>query len=79
MRFHLASECTTWACALAKGMSNPTGRSTPLRSSFRPEEGSTNSGADTRLRFSSRASVSWNTRLIRLIALCVWYSERCGA
>ena len=53
MRFHLARLCTTWALSPAAGTSKLTGRSTPLKSSFRPVAGSTNSGADTRFKFSA--------------------------
>ena len=55
MRFHFASDCTTCASMPAAGMSKLTGRSTPFRSSFKPVEGSTNSGADTRFRFNACA------------------------
>ena len=41
-----------------------------------PVEASTNSGADTRLRFRFPQRVSSNTRLIRLMAFWVSYRER---
>ena len=52
-------------------MSKSTGRSQPLRLSFMPLLPSTNSGAETRKRFSTAAKRSSKRRFIRPIAFCV--------
>lgn len=52
-------------------ISKETGRSTPFRSSLRPEEAETNRGADTRCRRRAPARRSSNRRLSRLMAFWV--------
>ena len=70
-RFHLAREWTTTAVSFTPRMSKDTGRSTPFRSSFRPEEAATNRGADTRWRRRAPLSRSSNRRLSRPMAFWV--------
>ena len=57
--------------AMARYISKLTGRSTPFRSSFRPEAASTNRGAETRRRRRLPHRVSSKTRLSRPMAFWV--------
>ena len=70
--FHFAKECTTSAFwEFIASIVNVTACSTPLRSSLRPVPERRNSGAVTRRRLSSWASVDWNASLIILMATSV--------